>query len=50
MERYDHIENLNAMTRKKKVMDERKKREEMMEERATRLRAEQAQEEQRDRE
>jgi len=50
MERFDQIENLNSRAKKNKVMEERKKREEMMHARQEKLRQEKEQEERKDHE
>jgi hypothetical protein len=50
MERFDQIENLNSRAKKNKVMEERKKREEMMHARQEKLRHEKEQEERKDHE
>jgi len=48
MERFDQIENLNSRARKNKVFEERKKREEMMQNRQDKLRQDKEQEERKD--
>jgi len=50
MERYDQIENLNALSRKTKVVEAKKSRERMLQTRTEKLAQEQEEEAQKDRE